>query len=740
MTSLAQNSLAQLNEAQHSAVTATEGFVRVIAGAGSGKTRALTSRFAYLVNDIGVLPGNILCITFTNKAAAEMRARIRKLTGDNDTGYISTFHSFCVSVLQEDSHAVAYPKSFFVLDNNDIDAMLQTIYEERGITLRDMTFSNARDMFEMRKIFKEPDYYHYMINMSLDALHEKYLAAETVPDILFYGYLYQEKKTFAFDYNDLLIFTLYIFEQNAEIRNKWQERLAYIMIDEFQDIDEIQYRLMEALCGFHNNLFIVGDPDQTIYTWRGANTKYLMDFPEKHKGCRTIMMAENYRSTPEILAAANSLIEKNTARVKKDLVAMLPAAALANGSPSAQVNGSLLANKQRPIYHHAKTAENEAVWIAAHIRSLLDDGAKLSDIAILYRAHYVSRTIEEVLSREKIPFSMYSGISFFDREEIKDAHSYLRMIALRDDLSFRRVVNKPRRNIGKTRMALLENYAAENSCSLYDALTSLADTSDFASTGARDFIALVEHFSESVRGKQASEILGALLDAAGYEKQLRTEGSQTRLDNLAELKQSMYEFEQSCGEDCTLEYYLAHAALMTNLDAESSQKAVRLMTIHTAKGLEFPHVIIAGLNEGMFPSKKVRDRAAMEEERRLAFVAVTRAEKTLALTEAEGRNLDGSIRFPSRFIFDMGRKNLEYTTELDESIVQRAVKFIKLDEDALDAAQNANRFSEGDRINHAILGDGTITGFDYNRHAYLIKFDKLSTERAISFKVKLESI
>lgn len=725
MTSPASTSaLENLNASQLSAVTATEGFVRVIAGAGSGKTRALTSRFAYLVNDIGVLPGNILCVTFTNKAAAEMRARIRKLTGDNDTGYISTFHSFCVSVLQEDSYAVAYPKSFFVLDNNDINAMLQTIYDERHLTLRDMTFSNARDMFEMRKIFKEPDYYHYMINMSLEDLHEKYLAAETVPDILFYGYLYQEKKTFALDYNDLLIFTLYIFEQNAEIRTKWQERLAYIMIDEFQDIDEIQYRLMQALCGFHNNLFIVGDPDQTIYTWRGANTKYLLDFDKKYEGCRTIMMTENYRSTPEIIAAANSLIAKNTARMKKDLVAMLP-------------NGPL------PIYHHAKTAEDEAAWICGRIRQLIADGAKPSDIAILYRAHYVSRTIEEILSREKISFTLYSGISFFDREEIKDAHSYLRMIAFQDDLSFRRIVNKPKRNIGKTRMTLLENYSAENNCSLYQALVARAETSDFASTGAREFIAVIEHFSESVHGtgganrKQASEILGALLDAAGYEKQLRTEGSQTRLDNLAELKQSMYEFEQSCGEDCTLEYYLAHAALMTNLDAESSRNAVRLMTIHTAKGLEFPHVIIAGMNEGMFPSKKVRDRAAMEEERRLAFVAVTRAQKTLALTEAEGRNLDGSIRFPSRFIFDMGKENLEYTTELDESLIHRAAKFIKLDEDALDAAQNAVNFSERERINHAILGDGTITGFDYNRHAYIIKFDTLPTERAISFKVKL---
>ncbi|MBQ9239323.1 MAG: UvrD-helicase domain-containing protein, partial [Treponema sp.] len=269
-----------LSDAQRAAVTATEGFVRVIAGAGSGKTRALVYRFAYLVQEIGILPENILCVTFTNRAAAEMRARIKRLTGDNDTGHICTFHSFCVTVLQEDSHAVGYPKNFLVLDNADINTMLQTIYDERGLTLRNMTFGNARDMIEMYKLFKKPDYYLDMISLSLEAVHQKYMAAETVPDIIFYGYLYQEKKCFALDYNDLLKFVLYIFEQNTVIQQKWQNRLTYIMIDEFQDIDMIQYQLMEALCGVHSNLFVVGDPDQTIYTWRGANIRYLLDFAE----------------------------------------------------------------------------------------------------------------------------------------------------------------------------------------------------------------------------------------------------------------------------------------------------------------------------------------------------------------------------------------------------------------------------------------------------------------------------
>ena len=270
--------LSNLNDTQKEAVTATEGFIRVIAGAGSGKTRALSHRFAFLVNELGILPGNILCVTFTNKSANEMRQRIHALTGDNDTGYINTFHGFCVSILQEDSHAVQYPKSFLVLDNSDIDAMLQIIYEERGLSLRDMTFSAARDMIEIRKLFKEPEYYRDMITMSLDTLKEKYDQATSAPDIIFYGYLYQEKKCFGLDYNDLIKFSLYIFDQDPAIRLKWQQRLEYIMIDEFQDIDELQYQLMEVLCGYHKNLFIVGDPDQTIYTWRGANVKYVLDF------------------------------------------------------------------------------------------------------------------------------------------------------------------------------------------------------------------------------------------------------------------------------------------------------------------------------------------------------------------------------------------------------------------------------------------------------------------------------
>jgi len=715
-----KNILEGLNEQQRQAVTATEGFIRVIAGAGSGKTRALSHRFAYLVNEIGIMPANILCVTFTNKSANEMKQRIRRLTGDSDTGYISTFHSFCVSVLQEDINAVQYPKSFLVLDNADIDAMLKIIYEERGLTLRHMTFSKARDMIEIRKIFKDPEYYEHMIALPLDELRQKYQEAVEPDDIIFWGYLYQQKKCFGLDYNDLIKYVLHIFSVNEAIRLKWQKQLEYIMIDEYQDIDELQYRLMKVLCAYHNNLFIVGDPDQTIYTWRGASVRYILDFDKAFPNVRTIMMMANYRSTPQIVAVANSLIGNNKHRMKKDLRPVLPDGA-------------------KVVYHHANTAEAEAKWIAAEIKQLIAKDVKLGDIAILYRAHYISRLLEEVLLKEEVPYKIYSGVQFFGRMEIKDALSYLRLIAYKDDLSFLRVANVPKRNIGERRMKFLQDYAVQNQCSLYHAFERTIDNEIFKNTKARRFLALIERFSAGYQDLPVSELLNAVLDQSGYEVMLRTEGSQERLDNLAELKQSVYEYETSCGEECTLEDYLAHVALLTNTDAFSGRNAVKLMTVHTAKGLEFPHVFLCGLEEGVFPSRKTATLEGMEEERRLAFVAFTRAKKALFITDAEGRNLDGSYRYPSRFIFNVDKALLAYTNELDDSLVYETNWHITSNEKMLAAQASGPVFKPGDRVVHSIMGAGAVVDIDRDKAAYVIKFDDLGTVRKINFKAKLEA-
>lgn len=714
-----ENILQGLNASQLEAVTSTEGFIRVIAGAGSGKTRALARRFAYLVNEIGILPGNILCVTFANKSANEMRQRIHNLTGDNDTGYISTFHSFCVSVLQEDSHALQYPKSFLVLDNSDIDSMLKIIYEERGLTLRNMTFSKARDMIEIRKLIKEPKYYLDMLNMSLDTLRQKYLTATEPSDIIFYGYLYQEKKCFGLDYNDLIKFTLYIFEQNEAVKIKWQQRLEYIMIDEFQDIDELQYKLMSVLCGYHKNLFIVGDPDQTIYTWRGANVRYLLDFDKIFPSVKTIMMMQNYRSTPQIVSVVNDLIDKNKFRIKKNLM-------------------PTIADGRKVICHHADTSEREAMWIAEQIQALHGEGTSYREITVLYRAHYITRIVEEVFLREKIPYAIYSGVQFFNRMEIKDALAYLRLIAYKDDLAFLRVVNVPKRNLGERRIKFLQEYAVKHQCSLYIALETNLDNEIFKGTKAAQFVALIENFAANYAERQISELLAAILNESGYEKMLRTEGSQERLDNLAELKQSVYEYETSCGEESTLEHYLSHVALFTNNDAADNSDKVKLMTVHSAKGLEFPYVFLCAMNEGVFPSKKTDTIQKMEEERRLAFVAMTRAQKGLYLSEAEGRNFDGSPRYPSRFLLDIEPALLDYTQKPQEGLIIETKDYLVINERYLADEENQLSLAVGQRVKHNIFGSGTVVDVDLIKAAHLVKFDNIDTPRSISFRAKLE--
>ncbi len=707
-----------LNEEQWEAVTSTEGFVRVIAGAGSGKTRALTHRFAFLVNELGILPQNILCVTFTNKAANEMRRRIHNLIGDRDTGYINTFHGFCVSVLQEDGYAVQYPKSFLVLDNSDIDSMLSIIYEERGLTLRDMTFSAARDMIEIQKLFKKPDYYLDMLDLSLDALREKYLGATRADEIIFYGYLYQEKKCFGLDYNDLIKFTLYLFSRNEEIRLKWQKRLEYIMIDEFQDIDGLQYELMEVLCDYHKNLFIVGDPDQTIYTWRGANVKYLLDFDQKYPSTKTILMLKNYRSTPQIVAVANALIDKNTQRIKKSLCAVR--------------------EEDGPVWMHpAQSADAEAKWVVSKIVELAAEGASFRDITVLYRAHYVTRALEQAMLQENLPYHIYSGVPFFGREEIKDALSYLRMVLAQDDLSFRRIVNVPKRNIGKRRMEFLEKYAAEHACTLYTALKNNLDDEIFKNTKASAFVRLVERYSPAAASASVSDLLSAVLNESGYETMLRTEGSQERLDNLAELKQSIQEYETTCGEEATPAHYLAHVALFTDADAMDSADRVKLMTVHAAKGLEFENVFLCEMNEGVFPSRKIKDKLGMEEERRLAFVAITRAKRRLFLSSAEGRTFDGSPRYPSRFLMDIGSDLLQYTVKPSDELISRAKEYIRYTEKYLPENIQNTLLEAGTRVKSDYLGEGTILELDREKGCYVVQFDILPTPRMISFRAKL---
>lgn len=710
----------QLNAEQTEAVTATEGFVRVMAGAGSGKTRTLVHRFAFLVNEIGILPGNILCVTFTNKAAGEMRTRIHNLTGDDDTGYICTFHSFCAAILHEDAHCIQYPESFLVLDNADIDAMLATVYEERGLTLRHMTFSAARDKIELLKLKERPAYYLDLIRLSIAELKQKYEQATSVTDIIFYGYLYEQKKCFGLDYNDLICLSLHIFDTNPDVRLKWQKRLEYIMVDEFQDIDEPQYTLMKVLCDYHKNLFIVGDPDQTIYTWRGASIRYILNFPEEFPHTRTITLLKNYRSTPQIVAACNSLIAKNINRAEKKLISVLP-------------------DGDKVLCHYAEDSEKEAEWIADEVTKLHESGVPYKDITVMYRAHYVTRTPESVFLKRKIPYVLYSGVPFYGRAEIKDALSYLRFLIYKDDLSFARIVNVPKRNIGSRRMEYLKTYAEAHGVSLYKALQDACDAGEplFAGTGAKAFIQLTEEMSRTYAARPASEVLSDLIDKSGYETMLRTEGSSERLDNLAELKQAVHEFETTCGEESTAEQFLTNAALYSGADMNSGSDKVRFMTVHAAKGLEFPYVFLCGMNEGIFPSGRIRTKDEMEEERRLCFVAMTRAEKKLYLSEASGRDFDGSPRYPSRFLLDIDEALLDFTKPPREGLIADARAYITGRQKRL-ADDEPVAYQRGMRVKHAIFGPGVLLETDAKSGFNVVRFDDMPTARRISYRVKLE--
>ncbi len=721
MNSFNENSnddyLAALNERQLEAVTTTEGYVRIIAGAGTGKTKALTYRYVYLVNELGISTSNILCVTFTNKAAREMSKRIRQMIGDSDTGYICTFHGFCVKLLREDIHAINFPQNFVVMDGEDTEEILKIVYENAHIQSRTYTFDMARDHIAARKTHM--DHIPYLEELGNERLLADYESATAVEDKVFLGYLYEQKKVYGLDYDDLITIALHILQTDESKRVKWQERMMYVMVDEFQDVSGNQYELAEILSGYHRNLFIVGDPDQTIYTWRGAKIEYILNFDAEHEDTKTIFLDVNYRSTPEILAVSNSLIEKNKKRLPNRLVA--------NGGSGA-----------RPLYIHSRTTGDEAQWMTAEIQKLISIGNSYSDIAVLYRSHFVSRSIEEVFIRSKIPYTLYSGVEFYKRKEIKDVLAYLRMIVYSDDLSFRRVINEPKRNFGKKRMSLLKAYADSHRCSLYNALLDLLEEKYVKTTGATAFVDIIEGFKKTYKEKKLTDLVTEILEQTGYEVMLRQSGEQERLDNLAELKQSIDEFEKTSGEENTLEEYLQSIALYTNSDKEQDKETVKMMTIHTAKGLEFPYVFVCGVNEGIFPSKHVDTEDMLEEERRMAYVACTRAERGLYISDAEGLNYDDSFRYPSRFIFNIDRDNIDYVNELPQRLVDDTKSYIAANEARI--YHPDTELKPGDRVRHKVFGEGVITDIRGDIGCYVIKFDKVATERNLKIGTGLERV
>ena len=763
---------ARLNPEQLDAVQSTEGHIRVLAGAGSGKTRALVSRYVYLVRDLGISPKNILCVTFTNRAAEEMKARVRSELGDMDLGYICTFHAFCTLLLHEDINKVNFPKDFVILDKEDWRSILLRVFADMGLTLKEATIQQKIDEVLEAKKTQADSYIDYFYKLNNEELKEKFLAKgiERNQEI-FLRFLYEQKKCFGVDFNDLINFAVYILEKFPDVAEKWQDRIQYIMVDEFQDVSAKQYSIAQILSRKHKNLFIVGDSDQTIYSWRGSHVKLILDFDKKYKDAKTILLLKNYRSTPQILSAANSLIARNTVRYPKEL------------APTKKAG-------PKPLYYHAPSEEEEAKWICKKVKELCgfskktkhsqaqeaaaagspglatDNGLKdqksassargassdsnLRDIAILYRAHYLSRSLEEAFIKNDIPYRILAGTEFYGRREIKDMISYLRMLTVADDVSFYRTVNLPSRKIGKNKIAAIKERADKFDCSAYTALKGLLAQDDpiLKGTKAQAYVDAIEESRALLNDKNSfvytvgsgtsklGSVLQSILDKSGYEAFLRLEADQDRLDNAAEFKRAVN--QAGFDDDATLEDFLQRAALFTDLDREDKRDAVKMLTIHAAKGMEFKNVFLCGMNEGIFPSRKVQTPEDMEEERRIAYVAMTRAKDRLFITDAEGKANDGIFKYPSRFVFEAageGMKNFDIEKPLDKGLVEQSQKIIKYDESRLKAA--ATQFKKGDRVRHKVFGAGTIVLVNDKAFCYTIKFDDLATERSVQFSAPL---
>jgi len=705
-----------LNEAQKLAVQTTEGHVRVIAGPGTGKTQTLTSRYCYLVSTLGISPRNILCVTFTNRAANEMKSRVRKMIGDLDLGYICTFHAFCVQFLKEEIYVLNFPKNFIIIDTEDEKEILKKIFGDMHLTMKDTTYQKTIDnVLEAKKMTVE-GYIGDILLLDDEKIKEKFEAETDRDNAIFLRYIYETKKNFACDFNDLINYTTYILENFPAIREKWQDIMQYVLIDEFQDVSMKQYAIGKILSAIHGNLFIVGDPDQTIYTWRGSHLKMLLNFDKDYPDSKTIELQKNYRSTSQILDISDKIIRNNATRFPKHL---LPT----------------VGDGPKPLYYHAKDEKEEAEWVAGRIEQFHLANLPYSKCAILYRAHYLTRPLEEALIKKSIPYKIFSGTEFYARMEIKDIICYLRMVTSGDDIAFLRTVNVPSRKMGKKKLDFLKDFALKRGMSLYDTLKQTVGNPLFKGTGAVRYIDSIEFVRKEHFKMSLSDATQTLLDRSGYEEYLRQQGDQERLDNVAELKRGID--EASKDDDASMEDFVAKVALLTNLDKEDddTNDCCKLMTVHTAKGMEFPVVFLCGLNEGVFPSRKTFTPEDMEEERRLCYVAMTRAKGRLFLSDSEGLGNDGLYKLPSRFIFEAGDA-IDYDHPLDSAMIEKTMRFIHDNTDELNLKNNL--FSEGDVVKHPVFGCGVIKSVDIRNNAYNILFDGFSTERSIRFGTQLE--
>ncbi|REK34864.1 MAG: DNA helicase PcrA [Actinobacteria bacterium] len=689
-----------LNPTQREAVAATEGPVLVVAGAGSGKTRVLTYRIAHLIRDHNVAPSSILAITFTNKAADEMKGRVGHLVGGMvNSMWVSTFHSACVRILRREASRLGYKSGFSIYDEADSLRLIKIVLNDLDMDTKRFpprqikaAISKAKnDLVDFDSFADQSDgFYH-----------------EQVADVY---RLYQQRllSASAMDFDDLLMITVELFGAFPDVLEQYQERFRYVLVDEYQDTNRAQYMLVKQLTGKHRNLCVVGDSDQSIYKFRGADIRNIRDFEKDYPDARVVILDQNYRSTETILNAANSVIANNTSRTPKNLW-------------SDRGQGEAI------IRYEAEDEHDEAGFVVDEIERLQKQGFNLADIAVFYRTNAMSRVIEDVFVRRGIPYTVVGSVKFYDRKEIKDAVAYLRAIINPDDeVSVKRIINEPRRGIGATTLAHVDRFAQANGITFADALrrvTEISQLNSRAHSAVAEFVAILDLIRDKAKEFGVEGAVQAVLDDTGLVASLdaeKTIEAMGRVENLRELVGVASEFESSnegaiIGDEefdkldnlRRLEIFLESTALVADIDEwEEGAGAVTLMTLHTAKGLEFPIVFVVGMEDGVFPHmRSLGDPAELEEERRLAYVGITRAQDHLFLTSAWSRMLFGGSNYnpPSRFL-----------KEVPDELVKKAGKRQRRSPADRASAKgprvqvDPSQIAAGDRVRHDKWGLGTV--------------------------------
>lgn len=726
--------LSRFNEKQKEAILQTDGQVLVLAGAGSGKTTMLVSRLAYILETKNIRPYNILAITFTNKAAAEMRERIEAQIGPIARDmWISTFHSACVRLLRGSCERIGFDPSFVIYDTADSKTVLKDCMKELNIDERLMPLkmlqreiSGAKDNLQ--------DATAYMRINADD--HRKKIIADVYE-------LYQKKlkKNNALDFDDIVFSAVRVLSENPDILEKQRERFKYIMVDEYQDTNNAQYMLISLLAGEDGNICVVGDDDQSIYRFRGANIRNILDFEKEYPNAHVVKLEQNYRSTSNILNAANAVIAHNRGRKGKNLW-------------TSKDGGDLI------FSFVGQNERDEARFIAGQISDRVKKGAKFSDCAILYRTNAQSRVLEEMLLQYAVPYRVLAGLRFYDRKEIKDIIAYLRIIHNPSDaVSLKRIINEPKRGIGAASLEKAENIAAENDSTLFETVLFANEYSELSRAAVKmvEFGRLIKTFQKASEVTSVSDLAARVLNESGYLAMLELENSvesRTRIENLNEFMSAIVEYEKTA-ETPSLGGFLENVALVSEIDAyDEDQDACVLMTVHSAKGLEFPTVFIAGLEDGLFPSARSNTDEDIEEERRLCYVAITRAKETLYITQARSRTIFGKTTpsFPSRFykeipaeyIKDVGTPIKKAENRAAE-VYRRSSPFVETyKKPTATKAENISggTFTSGDRVSHPKFGEGTITAVTpFERDALLeINFDSVGTKRLMAAYAKLKKV